>query len=270
MPIKFAAFLGIAALAFLAAPLPAAALDRLPGNAAELSLIDGPLAPQDRARAERIANILTGIKLPPGFRIALYGMAPGARGLALHPDGDIVIVSTNQARLFAMRDMGKTGVADDIRLFAPGIAFTQPHGVCFAGDGALYVAELNRVLTFPDVRAQAGSAAAGAFVVVPGGKLIPGQEESGGHSARICRIGPDNRLYVSLGQPYNVPPPEKTELYQRLGIGGIAVALVASNLSATVYLVAAGVVGTGEGWLTELSTAQLKDLFALEKTAVSE
>src|SRR5438105_10095815 len=28
--------------------------------------------------------------------------------------------------------------------------------------------------------------------------------------------------------------------------------------------IAAGVVGTGEGWLTELSTAQLKDLFALE------
>lgn len=30
---------------------------------------------------------------------------------------------------------------------------------------------------------------------------------------------------------------------------------------------AEGVVGTGEGWLTELSTAQLKDLFALEKMA---
>ena len=34
--------------------------------------------------------------------------------------------------------------------------------------------------------------------------------------------------------------------------------------------IAAGVVGSGEGWLTEFSTAQLKDLFALDKSAVSD
>jgi SNF2 family DNA or RNA helicase len=34
--------------------------------------------------------------------------------------------------------------------------------------------------------------------------------------------------------------------------------------------VAERVVGTGEGWLTELSTAQLKDLFALRRDAVGE
>lgn len=34
--------------------------------------------------------------------------------------------------------------------------------------------------------------------------------------------------------------------------------------------VAAGVVGTGEGWLTELSTDQLKSMFALQKSAVAE
>ena len=34
--------------------------------------------------------------------------------------------------------------------------------------------------------------------------------------------------------------------------------------------VAETVVGTGEGWLTELTTAQLKDLFALREGAVGE
>jgi len=34
--------------------------------------------------------------------------------------------------------------------------------------------------------------------------------------------------------------------------------------------IAAGVVGTGEGWLTELSTAELKELFALRREAVGE
>ena len=33
--------------------------------------------------------------------------------------------------------------------------------------------------------------------------------------------------------------------------------------------VAEKVVGTGEGWLTELSTAELKELFALRKQAVA-
>jgi len=30
------------------------------------------------------------------------------------------------------------------------------------------------------------------------------------------------------------------------------------------------VVGTGEGWLTELSTSELKELFALRKEAIGE
>ncbi len=37
----------------------------------------------------------------------------------------------------------------------------------------------------------------------------------------MCRIGPDNKLYISLGQPFNVYPPEKMELYNKWGIGGI-------------------------------------------------
>jgi SNF2 family DNA or RNA helicase len=34
--------------------------------------------------------------------------------------------------------------------------------------------------------------------------------------------------------------------------------------------IAQNVIGTGEGWLTELSNRQLKAIFALQKEAVSE
>lgn len=34
--------------------------------------------------------------------------------------------------------------------------------------------------------------------------------------------------------------------------------------------IASQVVGAGEGWLTEFSTAELKDLFALREDAVAE
>jgi glucose/arabinose dehydrogenase len=60
-----------------------------------------------------------------------------------------------------------------------------------------------------------------AEIVIPKGELIPRAEESRGHSARVCRIGPDNKLYIALGQPYNVPPPAKLPLYDRVGMGGI-------------------------------------------------
>ena len=49
--------------------------------------------------------------------------------------------------------------------------------------------------------------------VVPEGQLIPKSEESFNHTARVCRIGPDNKLYIQLGQPYNVPSKDKFELY---------------------------------------------------------
>jgi glucose/arabinose dehydrogenase len=57
--------------------------------------------------------------------------------------------------------------------------------------------------------------------VVPGGGLVPPAEESRGHGARVCAVGPDDRLYIALGQPYNVTPPAKVALYRRLGMGGI-------------------------------------------------
>jgi glucose/arabinose dehydrogenase len=57
--------------------------------------------------------------------------------------------------------------------------------------------------------------------VVPQGELIPPQEQSYNHTARVCRIGPDDKLYISLGQPHNVAPPDRLDLYKQVGIGGI-------------------------------------------------
>ena len=60
-----------------------------------------------------------------------------------------------------------------------------------------------------------------AFQVVKQGELIPPTEESYNHTARVCRIGADNKLYIALGQPFNVPAKDKLDLYKKTGIGGI-------------------------------------------------
>ena len=139
-------------LSALLAALPAAALEPLANSQAQLS---GPEVPQESARAQGIRAVLAKITLPPGFRISLYAQVPRARGLALHPSGDVVLVSTNDARIYALRDAKGAGVADDIRTFAPGLDMTMPHGICFGKDGALFVAEQNRVLLFPDIMGDA-------------------------------------------------------------------------------------------------------------------
>jgi glucose/arabinose dehydrogenase len=96
-----------------------------------------------------------------------------------------------------------------------------PNGPCFSKDGMLYVAERNRVLLFPAAEFFFEGPDVVAVPVVEQGKLIPPDEESYNHTARVCRVGPDGKLYITLGQPYNVPPPEKKELYDQWGLGGI-------------------------------------------------
>ena len=60
-----------------------------------------------------------------------------------------------------------------------------------------------------------------AFNLVKKGDLIPAEQESFNHTARVCDIGPDGKIYISLGQPFNVAPPENLELNTKWGIGGI-------------------------------------------------
>src|SRR3546814_10756205 len=96
-----------------------------------------------------------------------------------------------------------------------------PYTTLFRSDGFLYIAEQNRVLVYPAAEFFYESPDVAAFEVVPQGKLVPVEEESYNHTARVCKIGPDNKLYISLGQPFNVPAPEKTELYTQHGLGGI-------------------------------------------------
>ncbi len=178
--------------------------------------------PQSGERAEQLRSILEErVELPPGFKIELYAVVPDARHIAVAPQGTVAFVGTRKNNVWSVVDRDKNRVADEVLEFAPAVDFAIPNGVCFSADGFLYVAEQNRVLVFPAAEFFFEGADVAVDVVVPKGELIPKEEESFNHSARVCRIGPDNMLYISLGQPFNVPPPEKMGLYDKWGIGGI-------------------------------------------------
>ncbi len=177
--------------------------------------------PQTGSRVDAIKKTLEGIKLPPGFKISLYAMVPDARMIAVGPQGVVTYVSTRKTKIYTLTDRGHTGTAEDVREFAPTIQFNNPNGICFSKDGFLFTVEQNRVLTFPAAEFFYENPDVAVATVVKQGDLIPASEESFNHSARACRIGPDNKLYITLGQPYNVYAPEKYDLYYKYGMGGI-------------------------------------------------
>jgi glucose/arabinose dehydrogenase len=177
--------------------------------------------PQTGAKAEAIRNNLKNVKLPPGFKIDLYAIVPDARHMAVGPSTGILFVGTRKTQVWAVTDRAKTRVADEVKPFSPSISMKVPNGVCFSPDGILYLVEHNRVLAFPAAEFFYEGPDVAAATVVPQGQLIPVEEESFNHGARACRIGPDNKLYITMGNPFNVPAKDKLPIYAKTGMMGI-------------------------------------------------
>src|SRR4029079_7953262 len=180
-----------------------------------------PPVPQSGPNAEAIRENLKRVKLPPGFRIDLYAVVPDARHIAVAPSTNMLFVGTRKTTVWAVTDRNSDGIADEVKTFAPSLNFKVPNGVCWTKDGFLVVVEHNRVLNFPAAEFFYENPDVAVIEVVPQGQLIPVDEESFNHGARACRVGKDGMVYISLGQPFNVPAREKLDLYKKWGIGGI-------------------------------------------------
>ena len=179
------------------------------------------LVPQDADHAADIEKTLANIKLPPGFKISVYAQVPDARMIAIGPQGVVTFVSTRKDKIYALTDRTRSGHATEVKEFAPTIEFKNPNGICFSRDGMLYSVEQNRVLQFPAAEFFYENADVAVTPIVKQGDLIPADEESFNHSARACRVGPDKKLYITLGQPYNVYAPAKYDKFYKVGMGGI-------------------------------------------------
>src|SRR3989338_10975405 len=91
------------------------------------------------------------IKLPPGSMIILYAdNVPGARSMALSPDGTL-FVGTRGDKIYALPNRSHGKRADEVITLAENL--NTPNGVAFR-DGALYVAEVNRILRFDGIESR--------------------------------------------------------------------------------------------------------------------
>ena len=147
------------------------------------------------ARAATAALPLHQIKLPPGFRIAVFAHpVRGARSMTLSPAGTLFVGSTREGLVHAVRDRDKDGTADEVVQVASGLNW--PNGVAFR-DGALYVAEINRILRYDGIE--------GALESPPKPAVVDDSYPKDQHHGwKFIAFGPDGLLYVPVGAPCNI------------------------------------------------------------------
>lgn len=211
----------LAATGFAAPVLAQSSLEKMKQMRVASTDLNLPVVEQTGKKADAIRNNLKKVSLPPGFKIDLYAIVPDARHMAVANSTNMLFVGTRKTTLWAVTDRDSDGVADEVKPFAPSLNFKQPNGVCWTKDGFLIVVEHNRVLNFPAAEFFYEGPDVAVIEVVPQGQLIPQDEESYNHGARTCRVADDGKLYITLGQPYNVQPREKISLYEKIGIGGV-------------------------------------------------
>ncbi|MEP0814561.1 MAG: sorbosone dehydrogenase family protein [bacterium] len=169
-------------------------------GAASAGADSGEAAPAVSAKQAELAHNpalpVERIKLPPGFSISVYAYpVPGARSLCLSPKG-VLFVGTrdNNGKVYSILDDNGDGAADKIHTFAEGLF--MPNGVAVK-DGALYVAEVNRILRYDGAEASP----TGFHQPV----LVTDEYPSDTHHGwKFIRFGADGMLYVPVGAPCNV------------------------------------------------------------------
>ena len=135
------------------------------------------------------------IKLPPGFSISLYAQGvEGARSLALGEKGTVFVGTRGEGKVYALVPAADGSRAEKVLTIASGLQ--MPNGVAFR-NGALYVAEISRVIRFDGIEGRLADPPKPAVV----NDSFPDKEH---HGWKFIRFGPDGLLYVPVGAPCNI------------------------------------------------------------------
>ncbi len=135
------------------------------------------------------------IKLPEGFQIDVYAEnVKDARSMTLSPNGTLFVGTRGEDKVYALRDTNNDYHADQVFTIAKGL--NSPNGVAFR-DGALYVAEINRIIKFENIEANLANPPAPVVV-------YDKYPKEGHHGWKYIAFGPDGKLYVPVGAPCNI------------------------------------------------------------------
>ena len=138
---------------------------------------------------------LQNLNLPEGFKIDVYAEGvDGARSMAMGDDGTLFVGTRNDKTVYALKDTDGDYRADMIKILDS--TLEVPNGIDFR-DGALYVAEVGRLLRYPNIEANLES--------LPEPQIVYDDYPTEFHHGwKYIAFGPDGKLYVPVGAPCNI------------------------------------------------------------------
>ncbi len=187
--------------------------------------------------ADRTA-LLNALKLPPGFHIEIaVDDVPGARSMALGDKGTLFVGTQKSGKVYAIASVADGG--RQVLTLAEGLNW--PNGVAFR-DGALYVAEINRIRRYDGIEDLLAKPPQPTVVTTE----LPRDTH---HGWRYIAFGPDNKLYVPLGAPCNVCDQPKYAQILRMNPDGSGREVFARGVRNTVGFTWHP--ASGEMWFTD-------------------
>jgi glucose/arabinose dehydrogenase len=166
---------------------------------------------------------LAKLKVPAGFNIEVYasGMA-NARSLAVGEKGTVFVGSRLVDKVYAI--INKDGKRT-VKVLASGLY--RPNGVAFH-NGTLYIAELSKVSKIDKVEDVLDNPPKPTVIY----DNLPKDEA---HGWKFIAVGPDNKLYVPVGQPgNNVLHDDAHGQIRRMNLDGTGAEVVAFGVRNTV------------------------------------
>jgi len=139
---------------------------------------------------------LTGVQLPPGFKIEVFtDQVPLAREIAFGDKGTVFVGSMRFGaapadKVYYIRTVNGKPV---VKTLLSGL--NNPNGVAFR-NGSLYVGEVNQITRYDDIENN--------LEKPPKPKMITHLPTEQHHGWRYIAFGPDDKLYVAIGAPCNV------------------------------------------------------------------
>jgi glucose/arabinose dehydrogenase len=131
------------------------------------------------------------LKVPQGFNIEVYASGlTNAREMALGDKGTVFVGSRLVDKVYAI--VNKDGKRE-VKVLASGLY--RPNGVAFH-NGTLYIAELSQISKIDNVEDHLDNPPKPTVIY----DKLPKDEA---HGWKFIAIGPDNKLYVPVGQPGN-------------------------------------------------------------------
>src|SRR5213593_3095762 len=166
------------------------------------------------------------IKLPAGFEIAIFAdNIRDARSMVLGPKGTVFVGTRGAGKVYALAAQAEENAR---RVITVAEGLKSPNGAAFH-NGALYVAEISRVLRYDDIEARLNSPPKPVIV----SDSFPIERT---HGWKFIAFGPDGKLYVPVGAPCNIcePDPERYAIIARMNPDGSDLEVYARGLRFSV------------------------------------